>query len=89
MSIKSLRSDRSGEFLSNNFNHFCKEHGIHRKLTTPYTPEQNGVAERKNRTVVEMARIMLQMKGLSNDFWAEAVSTSRPTEHLTNKDCYE
>ncbi|KAA0059765.1 integrase [Cucumis melo var. makuwa] len=76
MFIKSLRSDRGGEFLSKNFNHFCKEHGIHRELTTPYTPEQNGVAERKNRTVVEMARSMLQMKSLSNDFWAEAVSTS-------------
>ncbi|TYK12002.1 UBN2 domain-containing protein [Cucumis melo var. makuwa] len=48
MFIKSLRSDRGGEFLSNNFNHFCEEHGIHRELTTPYTPEQNGVVERKN-----------------------------------------
>ena len=48
MFIKSLRSDRGGEFLSNNFNHFCEEHGIHRELTTPYTPEQNGKAERKN-----------------------------------------
>ncbi|TYJ99454.1 copia protein [Cucumis melo var. makuwa] len=38
--IKSLRSDRGGEFLFNNFNHFCEEHGIHRELTTPYTPEQ-------------------------------------------------
>ncbi|KAA0061308.1 UBN2 domain-containing protein [Cucumis melo var. makuwa] len=76
MFIKSLRSDRGGEFLSNNFNNFCKEHGILRELTTPYTPEQNGVAERKNRTVVEMARSMLQMKCLLNDFLAEAVSTS-------------
>ncbi|TYK04800.1 putative mitochondrial protein [Cucumis melo var. makuwa] len=42
MFIKSLRSDRGGEFLSNNFNHFYKEHDIHRELTTPYTPEQNG-----------------------------------------------
>ncbi|KAL0536512.1 hypothetical protein IC582_025461 [Cucumis melo] len=95
MFIKSLRSDRGGEFLSNNFNHFCKKHGIHRELTTPYTPEQNGVAERKNRTVVEMTRSMLQMKGLSNDFWAEAVSTSiyllniSPTKAVMNKTPFE
>lgn len=45
-------------------------------MTAPYTPEQNGVAERKNRTVVEMARSLLLAKGLSNGFWAEAVATS-------------
>ncbi|KAL4035058.1 hypothetical protein IC575_003732 [Cucumis melo] len=95
MFIKSLRSDRGREFLSNNFNHFCKEHGIHRELTTPYTPEQNGVAERKNQTVVEMARSMLQMKGLLNDFWAEAVSISiyllniSPTKAVMNKTPFE
>ncbi|TYK21566.1 Retrovirus-related Pol polyprotein from transposon TNT 1-94 [Cucumis melo var. makuwa] len=95
MFVKSLRSDRGGEFLSNNFNHFCKERGIHRELITPYTPEQNGIAERKNRTVVEMARSMLQMKGLSNDFWAEAVSTSiyllniSPTKIVMNKTPFE
>ncbi|KAA0056488.1 Integrase, catalytic core [Cucumis melo var. makuwa] len=66
-----------------------------RELTTPYTPEQNGVAERKNRTVVEMARSMLQIKGLSNDFWAEAVSTSiyllniSPTKAVMNKTPFE
>ncbi|TYK28117.1 putative gag-pol polyprotein, identical [Cucumis melo var. makuwa] len=95
MFIKSFRSDRGGDFLSNNFNHFCEEHGIHRELTTPYTSEQNGVAERKNRTVVEMARSMLQMKGLSNDFWPEAASTSiyllniSPTKVVMNKTPFE
>lgn len=44
---------------------FCEENGIRRELTAPYTPEQNGVAERKNRTVVEMARSLLKAKGLS------------------------
>ena len=44
-SIKTLRSDRGGEFNFNEFNIFCEENGIHRELTTPYTPEQNGVAE--------------------------------------------
>ncbi|KAA0050265.1 integrase [Cucumis melo var. makuwa] len=71
------------------------EHGIHRELTTPYTPEQNGVAERKNQTVVERARSMLQMKDLSNDFWAEAVLTSiyllniSPTKAVMNKTPFE
>ncbi|CAL5345664.1 unnamed protein product [Camellia sinensis] len=74
--IKVLRTYRGGEFLSKDFDLFCEENGIQRELTTPYTPEQNGVAERKNRTVVEMARSMLQAKGLSNGFWAEAVATS-------------
>ncbi|KAK2986468.1 hypothetical protein RJ640_000222 [Escallonia rubra] len=74
--IKVLRTDRGGEFLSTEFNLFCEANDIHRELTAPYTPEQNGVTERKNRTIVEMARSMLQAKGLSNQFWAEAVATS-------------
>lgn len=76
MYIKVLRTDRGGEFLSHKFNTFCEENGIRRDLTTPYTPEQNGVAERKNRTVVEMARSLLKAKRLPNDFWAEAVTTA-------------
>uniref|UniRef100_A0A803MSQ1 Integrase catalytic domain-containing protein n=1 Tax=Chenopodium quinoa TaxID=63459 RepID=A0A803MSQ1_CHEQI len=74
--IIALRTDRGGEFVSDQFNAFCDEHGIRRDLTAPYTPEQNGVAERKNRTVVEMARSMLKAKGLPNKFWREAMSTS-------------
>lgn len=45
-------------------------------MTAPYTPEQNGIAERKNRTVVEMARSMLKSKNLPNQFWAEAIHTA-------------
>lgn len=74
--IKTLRTDRGGEFVSHEFISFCEENGIQRELTTPYTPEQNGVAERKNRTVVEMARSMLKGKGLPNNLWAEAVATA-------------
>lgn len=66
--IKALRTDRGGEFISNEFNEFCADHGIRRELTAPYTPQQNGVAECKNRTVVEMARSMLKAKGLPNKF---------------------
>ena len=58
-SLKRLRTDRGGEFTSNEFNEFCSSLGMERQLTVAYTPQQNGVAERKNRTVVEMARCML------------------------------
>ncbi|CAL9100845.1 unnamed protein product [Musa textilis] len=74
--IKTLRTDRGSEFLSNEFNSFCEENSIRRELTAPYTPEQNGVAERKNRTVVEMARSLLKGKHLPNQFWAEAIATA-------------
>ncbi|GKE69578.1 retrovirus-related pol polyprotein from transposon TNT 1-94 [Tanacetum coccineum] len=70
--VKVLRTDRGGEFVSKEFTAYCDEEGIKRELTAPYTPEQNGVAERKNRTVVEMARSMLKFKGLPDSFWAEA-----------------
>ncbi|KAI5344347.1 hypothetical protein L3X38_012224 [Prunus dulcis] len=62
--IKGLRSDRGGEFLSSEFNKFCDEFGIQRQLTIAYSPQQNGVVERKNRTVVEMAKSMLHEKAL-------------------------
>ncbi|KAJ0094031.1 hypothetical protein Patl1_27066 [Pistacia atlantica] len=74
--IKVLCTDRGGEFLSHEFIQFCEEQGLHRELTVPSTPEQNGIAERKNRTVVEMARSMLKAKGLPNNLWAEGVSTA-------------
>ncbi|KAJ0556958.1 putative RNA-directed DNA polymerase [Helianthus annuus] len=74
--LKTLRTDRGGEFCSSEFTVFCEQQGIHRELTAPYTPEQNGVAERKNRTIVEMARCMLKAKGLSKQFWGEAVATA-------------
>jgi len=54
VSIGSLRTDRGGEFISNEFGEFCKSHGIRRQLTVPYTPQQNVVAERKNITIMNM-----------------------------------
>ena len=53
--IKCLRSDRGGEFTSNEFFHFCEEHGIRREFSTARAPQQNGVVERMNRTVQKMA----------------------------------
>jgi transposase InsO family protein len=60
--IKSLRTDRGGEYLSNEFQKYCRDHGIKHQLTTRYTPQQNGVSERKNRTIMEMVRCMLKKK---------------------------
>lgn len=74
--LKVIRTDRGGEFLSADFKSFCEKHGVKHELTAPYSPGQNGVAERKNRTLVEMARCMMREKGLSNQFWAEGVATA-------------
>eukprot|EP00253_Pinus_taeda_P003613 PITA_03613 len=70
--IKCLRSDRGGEFTSNEFLDFCEEHGIRRELSTARTPQQNGVVERMNRTVQQMARAMLDESGTPATFWGEA-----------------
>ena len=74
--IKALCSDRGGEYLSNEFKAYCDDHGIQRQLTAPYTPEQNGVLERKNRTITQMACSLLKGKQLPNQYWAEAVATT-------------
>ena len=62
--IKVLRSYRGGEYSSNSFVNFYRNHDIKKDLIASYTPQQNGVAERKNRTIVEMARRMMKEKGL-------------------------
>jgi len=66
--IKVLRIDRGGEFETKEFRKFVTDQGIQRQLTTTNTPQQNGVAERKNRTIVEMARSMMKAKNLKDDF---------------------
>lgn len=60
--IKCLRTDQGGKFTSFEFSEFCKEHGIKRQLIAAYTPQQNGVAERKNKTIMNMVRCMLSEK---------------------------
>jgi transposase InsO family protein len=67
--IKRLRSDRGGEYFSNNFDLFCAEHGIIHKRTPPYSPQSNGVAERKNCTLSDLVNIMLYTAGLSKAWW--------------------
>lgn len=73
-SIKCLRTDRGGEYTSNEFSDYCKEQGIRRQLTTAYTPQQNGIAERKNHTFMNMVRSMLSTRKVPRIFWTEAVN---------------
>ena len=80
--IKSLRSDRGGEFISKEFNDFCESHRIRRPLMVPRSQQQNGVAERKNKTILNMTRCMLKTKNMPKKFWVEAISCA---VYLSNK----
>jgi hypothetical protein len=88
--LKAMRTDRGGEFNSNLFSIFCSEGGIKHYTTTPYTPQQNGVVERRNQSVVEMARCLLKAMKVPSVFWGEAVRTAiyllnrSPTKALNN-----
>jgi transposase InsO family protein len=63
-----LRTDRGGEFAAMDFVKYCAELGVHRQLTAPYSPQQNGIVERRNQTVVGIARSMMKAKGLPGMF---------------------
>jgi hypothetical protein len=93
--LKALHTDWGGEFKSNEIKAFCEAHGIQRYLTAPYSPQQNGVVERRNQTVVAMARNMMKSKGMPGRFWGEAVSTTvyllnrAPTKSVVDMTPYE
>nr|GFB71344.1 zinc finger, CCHC-type [Tanacetum cinerariifolium] len=95
MRIRMLRTDRGGEFTSNEFTKYCKENGIARQLTAPYSPQQNGVVERRNRTVLSTTRSMMKAMKLPLTFWADAVRHAIyilnrvPTRALVDKTPYE
>ena len=72
--LRVLRTDRGGEFTSVEFVLYCAGQGVERHLTAPYSLQQNGVVERRNQTVVGMARSMLKAKKMPAAFWGEAVS---------------
>ncbi|GJR76718.1 gag-pol polyprotein [Tanacetum coccineum] len=74
--IKCLRTDNGGEYTGDEFDTFCRQEGIKRQFTTAYTPQQNGVAERMNKTLLERARAMLATASLGKSFWAEADNTA-------------
>ncbi|KAE8689292.1 putative Retrotransposon protein, Ty3-gypsy subclass [Hibiscus syriacus] len=74
--IKCFRTDNGGEYTSEEFDDFCRKEDIKRQFTVVNTPQQNGVAERMNRTLLERTREMLRDAGLEKSFWAEAVNTA-------------
>ena len=74
--LKTLRTDNGGEYVSADFEKCLKKEGVRHELTVPKTPQQNGVAERMNRTLVEAVRSMLADARLPHRFWAEALSTA-------------
>ena len=76
LKIKRVRSDNGGEYRDNRFREFCVNNGIKMEKTVPMTPQQNGIAERMNRTLNERARSMRIHAGLPKMFWAEAVNTA-------------
>ena len=66
--IKVIRSDNCAEYTSKKFNKFCEDAGIVHQLTAPYNPQQNGVVEEKNKTILEMTRCLLHEKDLPKKF---------------------
>jgi transposase InsO family protein len=80
--LKIMRSDNGGEYTSRQFEAYLAKEGIKHHRTIPYTPQQNGVSEMRNWTLMEMARCLLYEKKVSLKFWAEAVNT---TSYLLNR----
>ena len=80
--IAKIRSDHGREFKNARFESFCEKNGIKREFSAPKTPQQNGVVERENRVIQEMARVMLLNKQIPQKFWGEAVNTSC---HISNR----
>ncbi|GJT38902.1 zinc finger, CCHC-type containing protein [Tanacetum coccineum] len=93
--LKMLRTDRGGEFTSNEFTQYCKENGIARQLTAPYSPQQNGVVERRNMTIMSTTRCMMKATNMPQNFGlklfihAITVLNSVPTKALEDITPYE
>ena len=93
--VKILRSDNGGEYVSAQFQEYLEENGIEHQKTIPKTPQQNGLAERKNRTLIETIRCMIHDSKIDKSFWAEALFTANyvlnrsPSAALKDKTPYE
>lgn len=93
--IKSLQTDNGLEYVNQDFEELLRKYGILRRLTAPYNPEQNGTAERRNRTLMDTARCLVIQSGLPAYLWAEAVNTANfirnrcRTRKLQGKTPYE
>ena len=79
--LRTLRTDNGGEYTSGEFNDFLVDYGVEHQVTVPASPQQNGVAERYNRTLIEMARTMVHSAGLAMKFWGEAVMAANYTRN--------
>jgi hypothetical protein len=93
--LRVLRTDNGGEFIATEFTSYCADQGIQRHYSAPYSPQQNSVVERRNQTVVGMARALLKQRGMPTIFWGEAVVTAvyilnrSPTKALEGRTRYE
>ncbi|GJZ32697.1 retrotransposon protein, putative, ty1-copia subclass [Tanacetum coccineum] len=76
--IKAIRSDRVGEYLSHEFVNHMKSYGIVSQLTPPYTPQHNGVSERRNQNLLDMVQSMMNLTTLPKSFWRYALETTAP-----------
>src|SRR5947209_17401543 len=74
--LKILRSDRGGKYLNADMHNYLAENGIHHETTTADTPQQNGVAERFNRTLIESVRALIHASAIPKNLWAEISSTA-------------
>jgi transposase InsO family protein len=74
--IEKIRSDNGTKFKNSQIEGFLEEDGIKHEFSSPYTPQQNGVVARKNRTLLDMARTMLDEYKTPDQFWAEAINTA-------------
>lgn len=80
--LQVLRSDNGGEYVNRRFRAYCEQHGLLHETTCPQTPQQNGVAERKNRHILEIARALLHGAHVPPRYWPDAVATA---VHLLNR----
>ena len=87
--IMKLRTDNGGEYMSKDFQAYLTSKGIEHQLTIPHSPQQNGVAERLNRTLMQSAKAMLSHSNLPNKFWAEAVATAAYLRNRTTTSANE
>jgi IS30 family transposase len=93
--LRVLRTDNDGEFTVAEFASYCVDEGIQRQYSMSYSPQQNGVVERRNQTVVGMARALLKQRGMPAIFWREAVVMAvyilnrSPTKALNGRTSYE
>ena len=77
-----IRSDNGGEYCSKDVKRYLEMKGVKAQYTVPYSPQQNGVAERKNRSLVEMARCLITDANISKEFWGEAIMTANYLQNI-------